>query len=630
MNGINKHPLQNKNQPKNLVDLLRSSTSVSTDSTNQECNEEEDKIINNHAANVNNKYKPVSQMSENALYDLLFDNGCFIYQDQKEKIPFEQWTHVIMSGRPASGLLIPSSKEKEFLLLYAQEVNQSIFYFIEKRTPFFKFNVDFDIKRKTVISDEALITLTADLVNSIKRFYPKHVPISRFDAVICKSTKLGKTGMHVIFPNLIVNTNQAIDIRNYYVSFLVAKFGDMVGIQNSWEDVVDISIYKTNGLRMVGSYKSENCPNANCPVAKKMKDKIRCDICKNQGKVHNQRRYMPSYYLRDGQVQQEWHTIFKKESLASVLNIDGEEKMIIELCSIRCPGVNAPSSEFGIYDGETLNMSQRQNGKVNPINTNINTNSNTNNNINSNTIDFSESKSPRAPEYTTLKTDHGSFPVSKEDHEGMAKWKQKKHLSPQGEPFKLIQDFINGKNIPTYWNKLVVYNVFTNPKGSHYVINVRGEGQRYCLNNRNGNHKSNSIYFFIQKGVVVQRCYCTCQTTENRKNGLCKEFSSKEIPLPFHLNQLLFPETSKYSISNERQVSMKSGLDEYTFSVLNMITKLDESQQAYIEERNQRLNKKHQQQETFSQDQQKIVMESKGKIRHKKSQSKKFVPYKKT
>ena len=581
MNGIDKHSSQNnkKNQPKSLVDLLRSSTD-SIDPSNQECNEEQDKAINNHAANANNKYKPVSQMNEDALYDLLFDNECFIYQDQKEKIPFDQWTHGIMSGRPAGGLIIPPSKEKEFLKLYAQEVNQSVFYFIERRTPFFKFNVDFDIKRKTIISDEALISLTSDLINSIKRFYPKHVPISRFDTIVCKSTKLGKTGMHVIFPNLIVNTNQAIDIRNYYVSFLVAKFGDMVGIQNSWEDVVDISIYKQNGLRMVGSYKSDPCPNTNCPITKKIKNKNRCDVCKNQGKVHNQRRYMPSYYLRDGQVHQEWSDILKKGLLYDVLNIDGEDRMIIELCSIRCPGVNAPSSEFGIYDEKTLNMSQRQNERVGD----------------GGVTNSSGSKSPRAPEYTTLKTDHGSFPVSKEDHEGMAKWKQKKHLSPQGEPFKFIQDFIKGKNIPTYWNKLVVYNVFTNPKGSHYVVNVRGEGQRYCLNNRNGNHKSNSIYFFIQKGVMVQRCYCTCQTTENRKNGLCKEFSSKEIPLPFHLDQMLFPETSKYSISNERQVSMKSDLDEYTFSVLNMITKLDESQQAYIEERNQRLNKKHQQQ----------------------------------
>jgi hypothetical protein len=182
--------------------------------------------------------------------------------------------------------------------------------------------------------------------------------------------------------------------------------------------------------------------------------------------------------------------------------------------------------------------------------------------------------------------------MTEEDAKGMTKWKQKQFIPMQTEQFQLVQEYIQSKNFPVYWRKLAIHNMFTNPKKTHYVVNVRGEGQRYCLNNRKGNHKSNSIYFFIERGSIIQRCYCSCQTTENRKNGKCENFSSEPIAITTKMERSLFPvlDSKIGRFHSERSISAVQDLDEYTLRLATVIAKIDEARNEYLEERRQRLN----------------------------------------
>lgn len=514
------------------------------------------------------------------VYSLLYANQCFAqHQSWTGKKPFETWTHGLMHGEYGGGFVLNSSEEmeKKFLYHYATDIKNGItHYIIERRTPFFHFHADLDIKRKDPMDDENIIALMNDFFVCVQKFYPSTTAVSRFDMVVCTSVGKGKTGIHVIFPNLIVNQNQAIDIRNYYVSFLISKYGDMVGLQNSWEDIVDMSVYEANGLRMVGSNKTEDCPDCDGKRCKKSSDSPRrniCTTCGGRGRIDTGKIYKPHLYMRNGQIH-ELGTRAVQMGLTMQFTDSGKKRAVIELCSIRCPNVNESSSDFSISDEDMVKMATTRVKKGK---------------------DGNEEKRPQSPReriYKSVNTELGTYRMTEEDVKGMGKWRQKQFIHQRSEQFQLVQEYIQSKNFPAPWRKLSIHNMFTNPKKSFYVVNVRGEGQRFCLNNRKGNHKSNNIYFYIERTAITQRCFCSCQTTENRKNGKCENYSSEPIPLTTKLEKSLFPtvDAKVGHLHAERAMSATQDLDEYTLRIATWIAKADEDRNEYLEERRQRLN----------------------------------------
>lgn len=55
--------------------------------------------------------------------------------------------------------------------------------------------------------------------------------------------------------------------------------------------------------------------------------------------------------------------------------------------------------------------------------------------------------------------------------------------------------------------------------------------ERNCRNLKQGVHRSNHIYYEIKGKNKYQRCWCDCETKENRKHGYCKNFISDPIPI---------------------------------------------------------------------------------------------------
>jgi len=53
---------------------------------------------------------------------------------------------------------------------------------------------------------------------------------------------------------------------------------------------------------------------------------------------------------------------------------------------------------------------------------------------------------------------------------------------------------------------------------------------RYCENIRR-NHSSNHVKFVIEGEIMYQTCFCRCETTSGRRQGLCKDFTGRKHKL---------------------------------------------------------------------------------------------------
>lgn len=61
---------------------------------------------------------------------------------------------------------------------------------------------------------------------------------------------------------------------------------------------------------------------------------------------------------------------------------------------------------------------------------------------------------------------------------------------------------------------------------------------KYCTN-LGKNHNSEHIYFKLNKNGIYQKCFCRCDTMENRKYGFCKDYESVPIPCTPQLRKIL-------------------------------------------------------------------------------------------
>lgn len=54
-------------------------------------------------------------------------------------------------------------------------------------------------------------------------------------------------------------------------------------------------------------------------------------------------------------------------------------------------------------------------------------------------------------------------------------------------------------------------------------------------------HKSNNVYFVVGQETTYQACFCSCDTSDGRLQGPCKNFRSNHFPTPSELAASLFP-----------------------------------------------------------------------------------------
>lgn len=426
----------------------------------------------------------MDQRSRIPLYRWLNEKGYFHCQHPDQDL--NTVSHLLMDGYRGGKICLPQASHGDFLQRYVESINQGfVVYISECRTPVFRFMADLDVVREQELEDEILLQYARDFQSIVQKFYPVGVSADLFLMLLfrtepkVKSTEppLVKTGVHIVFPNLYVTASMALHMREAIIGKFYCLYGSMVQQQNSWEDVVDQAVYVSNGLRMVGSHKTDKC----LECRDKEPEKKYCGECGSWGK-------------RDaGRVYSIWR----------VLDATGTEEPTFLTYLLQSRQQTIHLSSIRYFGNPTAGWSRYEGAPVAPIGIN-------------------SSDAVEVNGRTTL--------MLKEDAEALHQMKNKVFLPKDTDKYLLIQKYLRMHINPKRYGQILVDNIVTNPKASYYIINVRGDGSSYCMNYRR-DHNSNHIYFYMTSEGMYQKCNCTCNTTVNRSSGMCKNYRSKQFPL---------------------------------------------------------------------------------------------------
>ena len=124
-----------------------------------------------------------------------------------------------------------------------------------------------------------------------------------------------KQGLHLIFPEIAVNVEDALRLRNAVVHSLTTRMRDLTA--DRWDAVVDGSVYaKGKGLRMIGSNKASTC-SACCKGSSRD-----CSICLATGKVDEGRPYyfesLANPYGNDEAVVRSYENVYYQIKRSSI------------------------------------------------------------------------------------------------------------------------------------------------------------------------------------------------------------------------------------------------------------------------------------------------------------------------
>lgn len=325
-----------------------------------------------------------------------------------------------------------------------------------------------------------------------------------------------KHGIHLIFPDMRVDIESALTMREALLDHLTVKLGTKFA-PNGFADVVDHAVYGNGkGLRMYGSHKASDCVCKRTNQVKREDDPETCMLCRN-GKIDEKRPHVLRSIYANGIRNPELEMLYRQTQHL--------EKLVRET-SIRTwrPPVNGWSRYVGCP--QIGDMIKRTTDKDGNIDTKI---------INDGRPVMHETKMIKR-----LKTDAKTQDVTDQ---------------------RIHEIFQRNIRRWTVYNQLRVSNVKHVSKKdgfgatSFYFISVEGEGQHLCLNKHPaGEHKSSVIYFQAtntgkKKGISV-RCRCPKTTTEGRMQGPCPEYYSTPKPMSTQDNAILFPTSSGSGMSS--------------------------------------------------------------------------------
>jgi len=240
-------------------------------------------------------------------------------------------THFLLDG----GIWkIPLEHYQNFLQLLASDLNNGEKHYIsENKTPIFKFICDLDFFEESIISItqiEHIVKVIQDIVNEY--FGDQRIIICGTDSkkVTKDSIELVKSGFHLVFPKLWVSVETSKKLRILFIEKLIETFSERESF-NKWDDVVDLSVYEDNGLRMVGCRKIGICKTCK----NKKEAKLTCEMCEGVGKKDENRIYKPVSVLPKNveyfnSIKNDYYVMLLETSIYNYANFE-ETKLIKEL-----------------------------------------------------------------------------------------------------------------------------------------------------------------------------------------------------------------------------------------------------------------------------------------------------------
>ena len=164
----------------------------------------------------------------------------------------QETTHFMLDG----GKLDLTKDYEIFQEMYAKYIKYKN-CIVERKTDTFKLFVDLDILSLEVLDiTEYIICIQNCISNIYSKDFMCIIATTDVNKTIRRDdTEYIKQGYHLHWPNIYVNKNVALQIRNNLVVSLTTYFGKVESMYDSWEKIVDRSVYEHNGLRLLGSDK---------------------------------------------------------------------------------------------------------------------------------------------------------------------------------------------------------------------------------------------------------------------------------------------------------------------------------------------------------------------------------------
>jgi hypothetical protein len=192
--------------------------------------------------------------------------------------PSERPSHYMLDG---GKLAVPDGDLEAFTNVYFRFValKKERLCAVELKSPVFRLFFDLDVRfPSSPDASPARISSALDLLEvSVHRFvvdgFFELSPASKTSWSCRAPPKTEgdaiKHGCHLVFENVFVNSPIALSLRSHLLACIDDAFGaDDLRPCNEWADVIDDSVYKANGLRMLFSGKGRNENRAYVPRAK--------------------------------------------------------------------------------------------------------------------------------------------------------------------------------------------------------------------------------------------------------------------------------------------------------------------------------------------------------------------------
>lgn len=393
--------------------------------------------------------------------------------------PYIQLSNILMDGFRGGRIHINDNDYPEFLKYYANDLiaNRRLCV-IECKTGIFKFHIDVDLETYAALTEDEIHKLQFNITKAIKPFL-KIKKEGRLISIMAQAPSkqkdtLVKTGLHIVYPNLLVSTHEALLIRENIISELRLTYEDNF-TQRGWDNAIDAAVYIGSGLRMIGSIKVTGCTACNKRTSEF------CGECVGLGKVDENRPYsFTCLYNQDG--------IPDTENTKMLSNCIYK---VIQLASIRtfssqiCP-------EFERFQGAPSYVQPTFQDPTKPP------------------------KLPNSNEFS-------------EDKRAAAHWKRGRTTITDNNIKKVCERVVRNRINKMRYEKLYVREITTDSTRSFYDVKVGGQGSSYCQNKMD-DHSNNTIYFHIERNGVSQKCFCRCPIIRSSKMTCAKYKSAiKEL-----------------------------------------------------------------------------------------------------
>ncbi|MDB4588386.1 hypothetical protein N9095_00240 [bacterium] len=366
-------------------------------------------------------------------------------------------------------LSVPFDRLDDFYETYIDSVRQGEpIFVVEQKTEFYNFFIDIDYKDDEELDLEQIQVISKVICDKVSTFGGSTCVISVQEPRLRDG--LYKSGVHMNWPDFVVNQESAINLRDHVVDILSKVYGS-----KPWSKFIDNSVYgdlnsktRGSGFRLPWSHKKSKHEACNGKG---------CDGCDQTGKI-TEGVYLPvmTYTRQSG--------IGPLKLAGKIEKLDGS----ISLELLKSVTVRSSATECNI--------------SVKPL-------------------------------AGIVKAPFSKAVMDKEVN--------------NNELTAILETFIR-QNLEGQQDARVT-KVFKKSETEYYISTY----SKYC-ENLGREHGSNHIWFNVKDGVISQKCFCKCETVEERKKGYCRDFEGQKHKLTSKLISLMFPKKNKVSESIKKAI----------------------------------------------------------------------------